>query len=65
MNENHAVVESKRSAKWEALKEELYNWGYDDWYSDTIDAVRVIANELSWRVIMRVIHKLRRKRGIE
>ena len=65
MNDNHAVVESKRSAKWEALKEELYNWGYDDWYPDTIDAVRVIANELSWRVIMRVIHKLRRKRGAE
>ena len=25
----------------------------------------VIANELSWRVVMRIVHKVRRKRGVE
>ena len=29
------------------------------------DILKAIADELSWRVIMRVAHKLRRKRGVE
>lgn len=56
---------SKRCAKREMLKEEFVNWGYNDWYSDTIDVFTVIANELSWRMAMRILHKLRRKRGAE
>ena len=53
------------TGKWNAMKAELYNWGYDDWYSDTVDAVRTITNEMSWRLVVRVVHKLRRKRGAE
>ena len=54
---------SSRKAKCNMLKQELLHWGYEDWYSDTIDVIMVIANELSWRMIVRIIHKLRRKRG--
>lgn len=51
-----------RQAKWNMLKHELQHWGYSDWYSDTIDAVRTIVNEMSWGLVIRAIHKLRRKR---
>ena len=56
---------SSRKAKWEFLKQELEHWGYSDWYSDTIDVMIAIANELSWRIVVRIVHKLRRKRGVE
>lgn len=56
---------SSRKAKWDTLKQELAHWGYSDWYSDTIDVMMAISNELSWRVVMRIVHKLRRKRGVE
>ena len=29
------------------------------------DILKAIADELSWRIVMRVVHKLRRKRGVE
>lgn len=50
---------SRRGAKYEALMEEAQHHGTHD------DIIKAIADELSWRVIMRVIHKLRRKRGAE
>lgn len=56
---------SSRKAKWDFLKQELEHWGYSDWYSDTIDVMMVIVNELSWRIVVRIVHKLRRKRGAE
>lgn len=56
---------SSRKAKWNFLKQELEHWGYSDWYSDTIDVVMAVANELSWRIVVRIVHKLRRKRGAE
>jgi hypothetical protein len=56
---------SSRKAKWDFLKQELEHWGYSDWYSDTIDVMMAIANELSWRIVVRIVHKLRRKRGAE
>ena len=54
---------TSRKAKWEFFKQELSNWGYADWHSDTIDVMKAVVNELSWRVIVRIIHKLKRKRG--
>lgn len=56
---------SSRKAKWNVFRQELIHWGYADWYSDTIDVIMTITNELSWRMVMRIIHKLRRKRGAE
>ena len=56
---------SSRKAKWDFLKQEFEHWGYSDWYSDTIDVMMAIANELSWRIVVRIVHKLRRKRGAE
>ena len=50
---------SRRGAKYEALAEEVQHHG------SCTDIIKAIADELSWRVIMRVIHKLRRKRGME
>lgn len=50
---------SLREAKYEALMEEV------QYHGDISDIVKAIADELSWRVVMRVIHKLRRKRGVE
>lgn len=47
---------SRRGAKFAALTEEARH--HDD-------ILKAIADELSWRVIMRVVHKLRRKRGAE
>lgn len=47
---------SRRGAKLTVLMEEAR-------YHD--DILKVIADELSWRVVMRVVHKLRRKRGVE
>lgn len=50
---------SRRGAKYEALMEEAKHYG------TSTDIIKAIADELSWRVIMRVIHKLKRKRGVE
>lgn len=50
---------SRRGAKFKALMEEA------QYHGKPMDIVKAIADELSWRVIMRVIHKLRRKRGAE
>lgn len=57
--------QSSRKAKWATLEEEFSHWGYHDWYSDTIEVLQTIANEISWRAVMRIVHKLRRKRGAE
>lgn len=50
---------SRRGAKYEALMEEAQHHG------TATEIIKAIADELSWRVIMRVVHKLRRKRGVE
>ena len=50
---------SRRGAKYEALMEEA------QYHGTATDIIKAIADELSWRVIMRVVHKLRRKRGAE
>lgn len=55
-------MRSVRESKFEALMQEAKHYGVDE---DTVGLIHVIANELSWREIMRVIHKLRRKRGVE
>lgn len=47
---------SRRGEKYAVLLEEAR-------YHD--DILKVIADQLSWRVVMRVVHKLRRKRGVE
>ena len=47
---------SRRGAKLAVLMEESKHHE---------DILKVIADELSWRVVMRVVHKLRRKRGVE
>lgn len=53
---------SKRDEKTELLWNELKYWGLISWETDR-DAVKAIANELPWRMLMRVINKLKRKRG--
>lgn len=53
---------SKREEKTELLWNELQYWGLISYETDR-DAVKVIANELSWRMLLRVINKLKRKRG--
>lgn len=50
---------SRRGAKYQALMKEAQHHG------TATDIIKAIADELSWRVIMRVVHKLRRKRGVE
>ena len=51
---------SRRGAKFKALMTEAH------YHSDKpLDLVKAISDELSWRVVMRVIHRLRRKRGAE
>lgn len=50
---------STRQAKCEALLSELKFCG------SVHDITKVIADELSWRVVMRIVNKIRRKRGIE
>ena len=51
---------SRRGAKFKALMTEA------QYHSDKpMDIVKAISDELSWRVIMRVIHRLKRKRGAE
>lgn len=50
---------STRSAKYDALLEETKHHGAKE------DILKAISDELSWREIMRVIHKLKRKRGAE
>ena len=53
---------SKRDEKTELLWNELEYWGLINYETDR-DAVKAIANELPWRMLMRVINKLKRKRG--
>ena len=53
---------SKRDEKTELLWNELQYWGLTSYETDR-DAVKAIANELPWRMLMRVINKLKRKRG--
>lgn len=60
--ESANIKKSKREAKFEALMDELKFWGIK---RDKTGVYRAIANELSWRMVMRIIHKLRRKRGVE
>ena len=55
---------SKRDMKFETLCGELKYWGMITTETD-MDGVKALANELSWREIMRITHKLRRKRGAE
>lgn len=50
---------SKRGAKYRALMDEARH------YVTVSDVVKAIADELSWRVVMRVVHSLKRKRGCE
>lgn len=50
--------------KFETLCGELKYWGMITAETD-MDGAKALANELSWREIMRITHKLRRKRGAE
>ena len=50
---------SKRGAKYEILIEEV------KYHGAITEIIKAIADELSWRVVMRVVHKLKRKRGAE
>lgn len=56
---------SNRRAKFNALIAELQFWGYADMHPETREVMRIISGELSWRMMMRIIHKLRRMRGAE
>ena len=56
-----SVVISKRDEKTRILYDELIYWGLINGETD-IGAVKVIANEISWRMLMRIVHKLQRKR---
>lgn len=51
---------SDREQKFKMLLGELDHW---DLRNDCDGAIRAIAGELSWRMVMRIVHKLRRKRG--
>ena len=53
---------SKRNEKTQILCNELQCWGLISYETD-MEAVKVIANELPYRMLMRVIHKLQIKRG--
>lgn len=53
------VPTSSRGDKYEVLMTEAKHHGTDT------DIIKLIANELSWRVILRIVHKLMRKRGAE
>lgn len=50
---------SSRKAKFQMLMDEFKHIG------GVYAITNVIANELSWRVVMRIVHKVRRKRGVE
>ena len=52
---------SKRQEKAQILCDELYYWGLISYETD-MRAVKVIANELPWSILMRVVHKLQRCR---
>ena len=49
---------SSRQAKRNVLFDEIEHW-------TLYEAVDVFANELSWRMVMRIVNKLRRKRGLK
>lgn len=51
-----------RDLKFETIMDEAVYFGAN---SDIEELIRVIANELPWRMVMRIVHKLRRKRGAE
>lgn len=52
---------SKRNKKAELLWNEFQFWGLINEETDK-NAVKAIANELPWRMLMRIINKLQRKR---
>lgn len=54
---------SKRDEKTKILCDELQYWGLINYETD-MEAVKAIANELPWRMLMRVVRKLQRKRGV-
>jgi hypothetical protein len=56
-----SVLISKRDEKTQILYEELKYWGLINKETD-MGAVKAIANELSYRMLMRVVCKLQRKR---
>lgn len=56
-----SVSISKRDEKTQILYEELKYWGLINKETD-MGAVKAIANELSYRMLMRVVCKLQRKR---
>lgn len=58
---NRSKPASKRTGKYDLLMSELSNWGLDE----DNEALKIISQEISWRIIMRVIHRLKRKRGAE
>ena len=51
---------SHRQERVAMLSEEFNHWALTGTYSDFI---KVVAHELSWRMIMRIVHKLQRKRS--
>lgn len=52
---------SKRNKKTELLWNEFQFWGLISEETD-ISAVKAIANELPWKMLMRIVNKLQRKR---
>lgn len=56
-----SVLISKRDEKTQVLYDELKYWGLISQETD-MGAVKAIANELSYRMLMRVVCKLQRKR---
>ena len=56
-----SVSISKRDEKTQILYDELKSWGLIGKETD-MGAVKAIANELSYRMLMRVVRKLQRKR---
>lgn len=58
-NDNFISHRQERAAM---LSEEFNHWASVGAYSDFI---KVVAHELSWRMIMRIVHKLQRKRDVQ
>lgn len=56
--------QSKRDKRAQILYDELQYWGLISYESD-MRAIKAIANELPQRMLVRVISKLRRMRGVD
>lgn len=54
--------DSNREEKFRKLMKELRHFGVGD---DHAEVLRTVTGQLSWRVVMCIVHKLRRKRGVE